>query len=122
MAQAISRLRAEQSKVWHVRREGDQEAAKRSVRYDRQAIQHYIDESKDHMHGWQSWFHQNNIVPLRLNYEDLDVDGESVAHEVLDFIGVDHPSSRINARNVRMADKTSTEWAERFRAETGYSD
>ncbi len=121
VAQAISRLRAEQSHVWHIRRAGDQEAAKRGVSYDHDAIQHFIDESNDHVHKWNSWFQENNIVPLRLSYEDLELAPATEAQKILDLIGVERQVGSIKTKNVRMADETSRVWAERFRAETSYS-
>ena len=120
VAQAISRLRAEQTNIWHIRGERDLEAANRRVQYDREAIQHFVNETRAHIQEWNKWFQRNEIVPLRLNYADLDCNGESEANRVLEFVGVARPSSPIEAPDVRMADETSKEWAERFRAETGY--
>ena len=122
VAQAISRLRAEQTHVWHVTDSADHANPKREAFYNEAAIQHYIDESEAHDRAWNKWFHQNNILPLRLNYEDLDAAAIPVVHQVLDFIGVDHPKIPITASNVRMADDMSAEWAQRFRSNTGYSD
>ncbi len=122
VAQAISRLRAEQTDVWHIKRDGDQAAARRSIHYDAQAIQQYIDESSAHVCEWNTWFQQHHIVPLRLSYEDLDLDGDAEARKVLDFIGIDFAAKPTKTNNVRMADETSRQWAQRFKAETGYSD
>jgi len=122
VAQAISRLRAEQSSVWHIEGDQDQAAAEDKVHYDRRAIQYYIDESVRHNSAWSRWFQNNQIVPLRLSYEDLASDGVSQAYRILDFVGVAPPNFLIRAPNVRMADNTSEEWARRFRIETGFID
>lgn len=122
LAQAISRLRAEQTNVWHIKDTRDWKAARNNAHYDREAIRLYIDESIEHAREWHRWFRKNDVVPLRLRYEDLDIDGQAEAHRVLNYIGVEPPLSTINAPDVRMADRTSEEWAERFRAETQYAD
>ena len=121
VAQAISRLRAEQTGVWHIKSESNRESARHYAHYDHRAIQRFIDESKNHIHEWNRWFRQNDIVPWRLSYEDLDLGGEEETRRVLQFIGVEPPDSPIKTSNVRMADSTSQEWAERFRTETQYS-
>ncbi len=120
VAQAVSRFRAEQTNVWHIKSQSDRGAEQSAVRYDRVAIQRFLDESIEHDQAWNRWFQQNGISPFRLRYEDLDRDSDLEARKVLDFVGVAPPDYPIEAPNVRMADAVSREWVERFRAETGY--
>jgi len=122
VAQAISRLRAEQTNVWHIRGKVDQDAARLRVWYDQKAIQYFVEEAKDHNQNWNEWFQRFEIDPLRLIYEDLDDNGKAEASKVLEFIGVRHPSFPKEVSNVRLADEISKEWADRFRVESGYSD
>lgn len=49
VAQAISRLLAEQTKIWHISDTRDVPTTGLGVRYDRAAIQHFLRETKDHV-------------------------------------------------------------------------
>jgi len=103
--------------VWHITHDKQSRSARHGALYDRKAIQHYIDESEVHAREWNLWFQKNDIVPLRMSYEELDLDNKSELRRVLEFIGVEHPTFPVKAPNVRMSDKTSADWAARFRTE-----
>ena len=122
LAQAVSRLRAEQTNIWHITNQTDLESRSAQASYDRPRIEQFLEESIDHNRAWESWFARNGVVPLRVSYEELDRDGEATARKVLNFLGVSAPGMRIEAPELRMADSLNHEWADRFRTETGYQD
>ncbi len=123
LAQAISRLRAEQTNVWHVTSRSDLASADSAdVTYDRERLEQFVAESESHNAAWASWFERNRVDPLRVEYEDLAENGDRITRRVLSFVGAPSPAAPTRSPNLRMADALSLEWAARFRAETGYAD
>lgn len=119
VAQAVSRLRAEQTGVWHVRgAAGASSAEAPGARYDRVAIQGYLEEAVAHDDAWNCWFAEHGLSPLRLTYEDLVSGRDEVLRTLLSHIGVAPPAAPLQVSNRRMADSGSLEWCDRFRAET----
>ncbi|MEO8243197.1 MAG: Stf0 family sulfotransferase [bacterium] len=116
VAQAVSRQKAEVSGMWHL---GIEEALhpRRPV-YDFAAISGYIAEAEADERAWDAWFARHDILPLRLRYEPLSAAPEETARRVLRHLDLpdDVPMS---ARNIRMADSVSANWAARYRAERG---
>jgi len=79
VAQAVSRLRAEQTNVWHIRTTAELgPETGQAIRYDREALQGLVDESVAHNRAWNHWFETIGVEPLRLAYEDLDQDNSEV--------------------------------------------
>ncbi len=121
VAQAVSRLRAEQTGLWH--RIGSWEernpAAPGTPRYDPQAIAGFIAEARAEAAIWDDWFARHAIAPIRLTYEDLARDPVSEAARVLAELDLAlPPGQRLDFGNERLADRTNAEWIARFRAET----
>ena len=121
LAQAISRLRAEQTDLWHVTSKADLERRSGIERYDAERIAAFIAESTQHNQEWEAWFSTAGVTPLRVDYEDLNQNAQAVAGAVLKFLGQSAAGVALAAPNLRMSDSLSTQWAARFRAETGYS-
>jgi trehalose 2-sulfotransferase len=121
VAQAVSRLKAEQSGLWHLNQDGSERERvmpHKEPAYDGAALSHYVEESTMANRGWEAWFAQNGVSPFRLAYEDLAADPGSALVRVLAAIGRD-PSFAGNAAPATavLADETNRDWIARFRAE-----
>lgn len=121
VAQAVSRLKAEQSGLWHRNDDGSERERVKSYRapvYDGAALHAYVEESVNANRGWEGWFGQNGISPVRLAYEDLAANPRTVVEHVLSAIGRDpaHAGNVAPATAV-LADEVSRDWMARFRAE-----
>lgn len=119
VAQAVSRLRAEQTDVWHVADNADSAPPLRQPEYDSARLRQFVHEAEEHNAAWRDWFRRNGIEPYRLDYEALDNDPVSEVMKILDFLEVSlPPGTELHARNRRMADQLSDSWIKRFQAET----
>lgn len=118
LAQAISRLRAEQTGIWHIGSSRDEQAdAPPEPVYDRGALQGYLDELSSDVATWERWFDAMGVTPLRLIYEDFVARPQEALAEVLDHIGCDPAeAAKISPQTTRMSDELSRDWAERYRA------
>lgn len=121
LAQAVSLLKAQQSGLWHVAPDGsewERTAAHREPRYDARQISDCIDTLADYDRGWNDWFRREGIEPLRLSYDALSADPLAVLRQVLDGLGLDpQAADGVNPGVRKMADSTSRDWIERFRAD-----
>jgi LPS sulfotransferase NodH len=121
VAQAISRIKAEQSGLWHRAADGsvrEQGGEYRAPKYDAAAIEASIAESTAHVAEWRRWFAREAIVPIELSYEQLSADPAAAIAGLLSALGRDPGiASRISPRTARLADAQSREWAERFARE-----
>lgn len=118
VAQAISRIKAEQSGLWHraadgsVREQGGQYHA---PEYDAGRIRGSIAETTAHEAEWQSWFTREGIAPLEQSYEDLSADPIATIRALLAVLGRDPSAAdHIVPRTSKLADATSRDWAERY--------
>jgi LPS sulfotransferase NodH len=121
VAQAISRIKAEQSGLWHRDADGgvrEQGGEYRAPTYDRAAIERSIAETTAHQAEWRHWFACEDIVPVEMTYEELSVDPAAALARLLNALDRD-PSlaARVSARTAKLADAQSREWAERFARE-----
>lgn len=125
VAQAISRLKAEQSGLWHLAADGSERervAAHRAPAYDAKRIAAFIEEAESHDAAWRRWFMAQGIEPLHLTYEALTVDPRRSLATVLNHLGLDESlAETADVRTRKMADEQSREWAARFRAEGHYT-
>ncbi len=119
VAQAVSRHRAESSQIWHVASADSRPQRHAEERYDRAAIEGFVDEAHEHNRAWRQWFDENSVAPLSITYEELDLDHLATTRRVLDFLGLAAPRTTDEVSNARMADATSRAWIKRFRAESG---
>ncbi|CAN7178259.1 Stf0 family sulfotransferase [Rhizobium sp. LjRoot254] len=118
VAQAVSRLKAEQSGLWHMAADGSERertAAHRAPVYDAERIAAFVDEAETHDAAWRHWFVEQGIEPLHLTYEGLTADPGRALAAVLHHLGLDAEAADVKTR--KMADQQSLEWAARFRAE-----
>ena len=121
VAQAVSRLKAEQSGLWHLNADGSERkliAPRRRTTYDAAKLRAYLDEVAHDEAAWHTWFSANRIVPHRLTYEQLAADSQGVLASVLSVLGLDpSQASAAEVLTAPMADAESRAWAARFRAE-----
>jgi trehalose 2-sulfotransferase len=121
VAQAVSRLRAEQSGLWHIASDGSERERLKQGQvptYDAQAISKYLTVLEAHDAAWESWFKRHGIQPVRLTYETLSVDPQLALKTVLSALDLD-PSiaATVKPKTARMASDESNEWVGRFRSE-----
>ncbi len=116
VAQAVSRLRAEQSGLWHRIGAWEERVPGRegSPRYDETAIAAFRMEAEADNAAWSAWFEANGIDPLPVLYEDLARDPEGVASALLAALGLPDPGP-LAFGNERLADAESAAWVARFR-------
>ncbi|XDA96660.1 Stf0 family sulfotransferase [Sulfitobacter sp. LCG007] len=125
LAQAVSRVRAEQTGLWHAAPDGteiERLAPPAEPEYDRPRIAARLAGIEAQDRAWDNWFTREGIEPLRLRYEDLAADPASVLRRICDRLGVALPADhRIAPGTARLADETSARWMRRFRSETARS-
>jgi LPS sulfotransferase NodH len=121
LAQAISRVKAEQSGLWHRSADGaERERVKpaETAAYDAGKLTAYIAETTEHEAVWDAWAAGQGVTPLHVAYEELSADPKATVAKILAALGRD-PAAATHAevQPARLADATSLAWAERYRAE-----
>lgn len=120
--QAISRLRAEQTGLWHLKADGtvlERQAPKRDEGYDRDVILAHIRELSELDEAWDHWFDQQSIAPLKVSYETLSREPHTVLTEILGALGLDASLAKtIPPQTTKLADETNRDWRARFEAES----
>ena len=120
VAQAVSRLKAEQADIWHV--EGESAAAPRAGTYiyDHHQLQSFVFEAEQHNTAWREWFTAQSITPHHIIYEDLCANPKATIHSLLDYLGIDPNTAQpLHTQNQKMADALSAEWIARYHAAPG---
>lgn len=121
VAQAVSRLRAEQGGLWHRNADGsdrERNAASQALDYDGAALSRFILEAETSDRHWQGWFDANGIVPVGIVYEDLAADPERAMARLLIGLGRDPEKAKgLTPVTAKLADAESEDWATRYRAE-----
>jgi LPS sulfotransferase NodH len=111
--QGISLARAAQTNAYN----SDMQSAKAPV-YNYYQILQCIREVRVDAKGWQTYFQQRSIEPLRIIYEDLVTDQIGTLRNVLDFLEIASPPDlhiRIPAITLKkQADSFSDLWVEKF--------
>ena len=121
LGQAISRLRAEQSGLWHRNADGselERLSAPRALNYDAAAIARYVEQLIQAEQAWEGWFSEQGIAPLRITYETLSDNPAAVLANILRKLGQDPSVAQsISPPTAKLSDEISREWASRFKAE-----
>lgn len=121
VAQAVSLLRAEQTGLWHVNADGTERErlkAGEAPVYSARDISRLVTELAEHDQCWTRWFHEQNIQPVHITYEELAGEPQATLATVLSALGMDPAAAEaVEPRTSRLADRESREWATRFRAE-----
>ncbi|MEM7523054.1 MAG: Stf0 family sulfotransferase [Pseudomonadota bacterium] len=121
--QAISRLRAEQTGLWHLKADGtdlERLTPEREDGYDAEAIRTHIADLSQLDQAWERWFRQEAIEPLRVSYEALARNPHATLAEIVTALGLEASlAAGVPPQTKKLADKTSRAWRARFEAETG---
>lgn len=119
--QAISRVKAAQTGLWHKAQDGrelERSSGPQDPFYDAAAISEHVAELTAMDVAWRDWFDCEGVAPLRISYDDLSRDPTSALRSVLGAFGADEAlAAGIDAPTAKLADDTSRRWAERFLAE-----
>ena len=120
--QAISRMRAEQTGLWHRHADGSEfepPAPLKKPSYDPGAIARHIEELSALDAEWDRWFRQQDIQPLRITYDALSANPQKILSEVLSSIGCD-PSlaEHVETPTAQLAGHESDRWKQRYLKES----
>ena len=122
VAQAVSRLKAEQSGLWHRHADGSERERRKPVeapRYDAAAIAGYLAEVEAHEAAWSGWFAAQRIAPIEISCEDLAAKPAATLRQILIALGRDGSlAGDAKPRTARLADAQSADWADRYRRES----
>lgn len=121
IAQAVSRLKAEQSGLWHRHADG---GAREQVKpyeapvYDAARLRALIGEAAAHEAAFDAWASGQAIAPVDISYEELSEDPKATLARILVALGRDPAAaSRAEVKTARLADAVSSEWAALYRGE-----
>lgn len=121
IAQAVSRLKAEQTGLWHVDADGterERDKPGQAPVYNRQAISKQVAELVSHDAAWTRWFAGQGIQPVGITYEALSTAPQAALATVLSTLDLDPAiAGTVEPRTAKLADSISRDWAMRFRAE-----
>lgn len=124
VAQAVSRLKAEQTGRWHEPIDepiGSPDGS--SSTFDFPRLRAFVDEVERDNASWDRWFADHAISPHRLWYEDLAAEPVVATTGVLAYLGLSLPPGRtIAVRHRRLADASSADWVRRYRDCLGDED
>ncbi len=122
LAQAVSFVKASQTGLWHKAPDGtelERLAPPCEPEYDAALIREHVDLMTAYDLAWADWFKAESIMPLRIPYDDLSRDPETVIEEILVRIGRDPAHAKnIDLPVARLSDGVNRAWIERFRSET----
>ncbi|MEM7345400.1 MAG: Stf0 family sulfotransferase [Chloroflexota bacterium] len=122
VAQAISRVKAERSGLWHIDADGkERERIKvgQTPTYDARVIAEQVAAYEQHDAAWLNWFTQQTINPVRITYEALADNPQATLAIILSALGLDPAiAETVKPKTAKLADNESREWAARFRAES----
>ena len=123
VAQAVSRVRAEQSSLWHLAADGtvlEGAASPAPVSYDGLRIAAFLAELESDEAAWRAFFAERGISPLRLVYEDVAADPNATLAIILSALGLDPAAARgVPVPTARTSNGESRLWIKRFHEESG---
>ncbi|AAV96646.1 Stf0 sulfotransferase family protein [Ruegeria pomeroyi] len=121
VAQAVSRVRAEQSGLWHIAPDGreiERLAPHRDPVYDFDAIDSHVRALETYEAGWTDWFLAQGITPLGIDYEDLANTPIEVVSAILAHLGQDPERAQgLTPAVAKLSGEESRDWARRYRAQ-----
>lgn len=117
--QAISYVKASQTGLWHQAPDGaelERNSAHQEPVYDEKAITHQIAKLTDMDKRWESWFANEGVIPLRVEYDDLSDNPLGVVGNLLDHLGLDpNMACGLALPVARLADASNKNWSKRYR-------
>ncbi len=118
LAQAISRIRAEQTGLWHVNADGsDRERVKSNAPaiYDDTYIATQIAEYEAGDAAWRQWFEAEKIDPVLLSYEQLAESPNASLQLILNRLGIDPAvANHVEPKTKKLSDELTMLWREKF--------
>ncbi len=121
VAQAVSRLKAEQSGLWHVNADGSERERLKPAEapaYDADALAGQVAAYEEQDAAWASWFAREGIEPLRITYEALSSDPQAVLARILSALGLNPAvAETVKPRTAKLSDQESRDWTARFQKE-----
>lgn len=118
VAQAVSRLKAEQTDIWHVT-DKKNITSEHAYHYDFKKIDGFVKEAAGHNSFWSKWFNSNGVEPHKISYENLCQDPTGEVRKILDFLALDlPPHNALKAKNMKMSDNLNASWIERYKTES----
>lgn len=119
--QAISRVRAEQTGLWHRNSDGtelERLAPPQEPRYDPKAINHHMEEAVTFDEAWEKWFEREAVDPFRVNYDALSKDPQTVLAQLLSALNLDPAQAKfVEVPTAKLADALSSKWRDQFESE-----
>ncbi len=113
LRQAISAAIAAETKVW----QGLTDATRPEPAFSAEKIDSLLRYILAGGAMWEAYFLRNRIAPLRLTYEELDLDPASTLRRVASYLDVDLPPAPIDGGPyVRQRGALTEEWRERYLA------
>lgn len=118
VAQAVSRVRAEQSNVWFHEEGRPLPAPERQPRFDFGEIDAAVRAIHNDEDAWHAWFSRAGVRPHRVQYEELEADPVGTTLGVLRYLALEPvPGALIAPRHRRLRDALNAQWADRYLAE-----
>lgn len=117
--QAISYVIASQTGLWHKAPnevELERLSRPRDPLYDNDSIQSQLTELEAMDKGWEPWFEEEGLTPLRITYEDLSAEPFEVAGRLLEELGLNKKlTDGLELPVAKLGDDINKQWAIRFR-------
>jgi LPS sulfotransferase NodH len=109
--QAVSWAIACQTGVW-AQQAGEKPRARGVPKFDFKVIDEWCNRITEHDRAWANYFHENEIEPLTLFYEDVVASNRGAAERVLEFLRVPLPAAMeiVASRLEKQADELSAQW------------
>lgn len=111
--QAISFVKALQTKQWALSTNEQLKSADYDFDQIDQALQRLVAEEQE----WEVFFKTNGIEYKIIYYEDFIVDMQSGIENLVCYIGVDSRSIEVSPSIVKMANEETMQWLDRFMRE-----
>lgn len=119
--QAVSRLKAEQTGLWHKTADGkelERLSAPREPIYDATEIKRLITEMTLADEGWEAWFKREKVTPLHICYKALSQNPTGILSHILEELGLDKSIAvGISPPTAKLSDEISKSWVKQFQAE-----
>ena len=120
VAQAVSRIKAEQTGLWHVNANGTERERVRPEQtavYDDRGLSEQVAECEREDTAWVNWFVRQEIHPVHITYEALSNRPQATLAIVLSALDLDpNIAGTVEPRTMKLADDASCEWITRFRS------
>jgi LPS sulfotransferase NodH len=121
LSQAVSRVMAEQTGLWHRHADGtelERLAPPKPPQYDATAIARHLRDLRQMDLDWQAWFKTQGITPLRLSYDTLSNDPQGCVAQILQALGQDPDiASQLCPPTAKLSNSINRDWIRRFQAE-----